>query len=147
MLVFLRYKPPCKFKHLRKTAERWLADKIDLKGNPVDLADLGDKINDAKLKYSNGSLKCIVLENDVGILKYSPELLEHLANVPDQKPEGFQLHADGTYYSIPNSVFPKKCRKKQFLTLMVTYHNIVSDGFIKNFFIIYTFLLTNFLLQ
>ena len=102
--------------------QRWLEDKIDIR-NPEELFDFGEIIDDAELEYTYGTLKCEILD-DESIFIYCPKLLERLQNITDQ--DSFDLHVDGTYFAIPKSIFPKKSRKKQFLTLMVEYGSKVG---------------------
>ena len=85
-----------------------------------NLIDYHNKVNERKFKYTDKSvLSSKILINkphNVCIALYSKKLIKILKESRDKIED---IYVDATFDAVPSDLFPKKSRRKQFLTLMI----------------------------
>ena len=114
-----------KFESMRPSLQRWLRQGLYLVKSCKNIADFVSYITNQEVQYGHGSLKCEVLNeqiDDYCAAFYSPEIIKAIQKTTQV---AFDIGVDATFNILPKIFFPKKTRKKQFVTVMIKYRTQV----------------------
>ena len=109
---------------MRPSLQRWLRQGIYI-AKCKGIEDFAAYISKNTISYGHGTLEAKVLNKnteDYSLALYSPEIIKA---INESVEVAFDIGVDATFSIIPKALFPKRSRRKQFLTIMADYRTKV----------------------
>ena len=109
---------------MRPSLQRWLRQGIYI-AKCKSIEEFVTYITNNTISYGHGTLEPKVLDESTEnycLALYSPEIIKA---INESIEVAFDIGVDATFSIIPKALFPKRSRRKQFLTIMADYRTKV----------------------